>query len=123
MPSSRADSAIACAWLPDENATTPALRWRASNCDSALKAPRNLNAPMRWKFSHLKKTCAPSCRVGGARAQHRRAVGVAGDARRGGGDVVVGRKSKIRLIVFSRTGGQEMCGVQRACRQSRTEDD
>jgi hypothetical protein len=25
----------------------------------ARKAPRNLNAPMRWKFSHLKNSCAP----------------------------------------------------------------
>ena len=60
MPSSVAASEIACAWLPDEKATTPARRWRSSKRASALKAPRNLNAPMRWKFSHLKKTRAPS---------------------------------------------------------------
>jgi len=59
IDSRRADSAMACAWLPDENAITPPLRCAASNFDSALNAPRNLNAPMRWKFSHLKKNSAP----------------------------------------------------------------
>src|SRR4051794_21105829 len=59
MPSNVAASEIACAWLPDENATTPARRCRSSNRESALNAPRNLNAPMRWKFSHLKKSVAP----------------------------------------------------------------
>jgi hypothetical protein len=48
------------AWLPDENATTPALRCRLSNCDSALNAPRNLKAPIRCRFSHSKKTSAPN---------------------------------------------------------------
>jgi hypothetical protein len=45
--------------LPEEKATTPAFRWASKN-DSALKAPRNLKAPMRCRFSHLKKTCAPN---------------------------------------------------------------
>src|SRR5688572_14919015 len=57
---SEAANAIPCAWLPDENATTPARRWASSNFDSALKAPRNLKAPMRCRFSHLKKTSAAS---------------------------------------------------------------
>ena len=60
MPSSRAASAVPWAWLPDENATTPARRCSGLNLDSALNAPRNLNAPMRCRFSHLKKTSAPS---------------------------------------------------------------
>src|SRR5688500_1411459 len=60
MPRMRAASAMACAWLPEEKATTPAPRWRSSNFASALKAPRNLKAPMRCRFSHLKKSCAPS---------------------------------------------------------------
>jgi hypothetical protein len=59
MPSRLADSAMACAWLPDEKVSTPPLRWARSNFDMALKAPRNLKAPMRWKFSHLKKNWAP----------------------------------------------------------------
>ncbi|SST07683.1 Uncharacterised protein [Klebsiella pneumoniae] len=60
IPSKRAERAMAWAWLPEENATTPAARCSAENRDSALKAPRNLNAPMRCRFSHLKKTSAPS---------------------------------------------------------------
>ena len=36
MPSSRADSAMACAWLPDEKAITPARRCSGVNCASAL---------------------------------------------------------------------------------------
>ena len=36
MPSSVAASEIACAWLPDEKATTPARRWLASKRASAL---------------------------------------------------------------------------------------
>ena len=60
IPSRRADKAMACAWLPEEKATTPALRCAGVNCDSALYAPRNLKAPMRCRFSHLKKTCAPN---------------------------------------------------------------
>jgi hypothetical protein len=60
MPSSRAANAMACAWLPDENATTPARRWLSVKRDKALKAPRNLNAPMRCRFSHLKNSSAPS---------------------------------------------------------------
>ena len=59
MPSRRAERAIACAWLPEEKATTPAWRCRASKRDRALNAPRNLKAPMRWKFSHLKNRLAP----------------------------------------------------------------
>src|SRR5687767_10742663 len=60
IPSNFAASAIAWAWLPEENETTPARRWSGSNWESALKAPRNLNAPTRWKFSHLKNTSAPT---------------------------------------------------------------
>jgi len=36
MPSSRAARAMPWAWLPDENAITPALRCVASNWASAL---------------------------------------------------------------------------------------
>ncbi len=77
----RAASAMAWAWLPDEKVTTPARRWRASKRDSALKAPRNLKAPMRWKFSHLKNRLSAEFGVRRTRGQHRRAVGVACDAR------------------------------------------
>src|SRR5262245_23871276 len=58
-PSSLAESATACAWLPDEKVNTPAAFCCGVNCEMALNAPRNLKAPMRWKFSHLKKRRAP----------------------------------------------------------------
>jgi hypothetical protein len=60
MSSSLADRATAWAWLPEEKLITPARRCSGVKRDSALNAPRNLKAPMRWKFSHLKKTEAPS---------------------------------------------------------------
>ena len=44
---------------PEEKASTPCRFSCGANCESALYAPRNLNAPMRWKFSHLKNTFAP----------------------------------------------------------------
>ena len=59
MPRMRAASAVAWAWLPEENAITPRSRCAGLNFASALKAPRNLKAPMRWKFSALKKIRAP----------------------------------------------------------------
>lgn len=59
-PCSLEASAIACAWLPDENVTTPAARCSGVRRAMALKPPRNLNAPMRWKFSHLKNSEAPA---------------------------------------------------------------
>ncbi len=46
-PSNRADSATACAWLPDENVITPAVRSAAVSCASALNAPRILKEPLR----------------------------------------------------------------------------
>src|ERR1700692_119928 len=59
MQRMRAANATAWAWFPDENATTPRFRAEASSLANALNAPRNLKAPMRWKFSHLKNTFAP----------------------------------------------------------------
>ncbi len=38
---------------------TPRARVCGAIADSALNAPRNLNEPVRWKFSHLKNTVAP----------------------------------------------------------------
>src|SRR5262245_52138961 len=60
MSSSCPASAIACAWLPDENVTTPRRASSGVSRESALNAPRNLKAPARCRFSHLKKTCAPA---------------------------------------------------------------
>jgi hypothetical protein len=80
MPSILADSAIACAWLPEENATTPALRCAASNRDRALKALA-LEEDPRAEFL-----------VEDARGDHRRPVRVPLDAARGRDHVVEGRK-------------------------------
>src|SRR5215210_339893 len=55
-PSSRAASAIAWPWLPDENATTPRDRSSGVSWVSRENAPRALKAPVRWNISHLKKT-------------------------------------------------------------------
>ncbi len=35
---------------------------RRRGCSTVLTAPRALKAPTFWRFSHLKKTCAPSSR-------------------------------------------------------------
>src|SRR5512135_2655380 len=58
-PSRRAAQATPCAWLPDENATTPALRCAASSCARRLYAPRNLNEPMCCRVSSLSRTRPP----------------------------------------------------------------
>src|SRR5207247_10030771 len=50
---------MACAWFPDEKVMTPRRLWSAESLERALYAPRNLKAPARWRFSHLKKTSAP----------------------------------------------------------------
>src|SRR5882757_7247900 len=62
-----AAAATPCAWLPDENATTPPLRAFSGIEDSLLKAPRNLNEPVRCRTSGLRNTLAPtrSQRTGG----------------------------------------------------------
>ena len=59
--SSRAASATACAWFPDEKATTPRVRSSGVINVSRENAPRALKAPTRWKVSHLKKIRAPTC--------------------------------------------------------------
>jgi hypothetical protein len=60
VPASLAASATAWAWFPDEYATTPAASCSGDSRLIALKAPRNLNAPIRWKFSAFRKTSAPT---------------------------------------------------------------
>ncbi len=59
-PSSRAASATAWAWLPEEKATTPRERSSGERSVSRENAPRALKAPTRWKISALKKTRAPT---------------------------------------------------------------
>src|SRR6185436_13924941 len=55
-PCSAADSATAWAWFPDEAVATPRS---GASAVTALYAPRNLKAPMRWKFSALRNTSPP----------------------------------------------------------------
>src|ERR1700720_2848959 len=52
--------AMPCSWLPEENAMMPRAFSSSLRRDRALNAPRNLNAPARWKFSHFRKTSAPA---------------------------------------------------------------
>src|SRR4051794_40965773 len=54
-----AAAATPCAWLPEENATTPPTRSAGGIDDSLLKAPRNLNDPVRCSISGFRKTFAP----------------------------------------------------------------
>src|SRR6202521_264644 len=64
MPRSRAAAATPCAWLPDEKATTPSPRASGGMRDMRLKAPRNLNDPVRWKISAFISTRLPVRRAG-----------------------------------------------------------
>src|SRR4051812_38081699 len=57
---SAAASASACAWLPDDDATTPASSSLGDSWATVLYAPRNLNAPTRWKPSALRCISAPT---------------------------------------------------------------
>src|SRR6267378_3722466 len=62
-PTCLAAIATACAWLPEENATTPRARSSSGMDRIRLLAPRILNAPPRWRFSHLKWTSTPAARL------------------------------------------------------------
>src|SRR5271154_4621864 len=55
-----AAAATPWAWLPDENATTPPPRAAIGIDDSLLKAPRNLNDPVRCSISGFRKTRVPT---------------------------------------------------------------
>src|SRR6187431_286962 len=55
-----AAAATPWAWLPDENATTPPLRLSCGIEASLLKAPRNLNDPVRCSISGFRKTLVPT---------------------------------------------------------------
>src|SRR5260370_15800010 len=65
------------AWLPDENATTPPPRAACGIDDSLLKAPRNLNEPVRCSISGFRNTLVParSLRTGGDNSGVRTANG------------------------------------------------
>jgi hypothetical protein len=55
-----AAAATPWAWLPEENATTPPPRACCGIEDSRLKAPRNLNEPVRCSISGFRKTLVPA---------------------------------------------------------------
>src|SRR6202049_151900 len=55
-----AAAATPWAWLPEENATTPPPRASFGIDDSLLKAPRNLNDPVRCSISGFRKTLVPA---------------------------------------------------------------
>src|SRR6266404_9786130 len=72
-----AAAATPWAWLPDENATTPPPRAACGIDDSLLKAPRNLNEPVRCSISGFRNTLVParSLRTGGDNSGVRTANG------------------------------------------------
>src|SRR5436190_10931084 len=55
-----AAAATPWAWLPDENATTPPPRADCGIDASLLKAPRNLNDPVRCSISGFRNTLVPA---------------------------------------------------------------
>jgi hypothetical protein len=59
-PSSDAASATPCAWLPALAATTPCARSCSDSRAMRTYAPRILNEPARWRFSHLIETGPPT---------------------------------------------------------------
>src|SRR5262252_7039030 len=59
MPRSAAARATAAPWLPEECVATPRRASVSGRANTALLAPRALNAPPFWKFSHLKESRAP----------------------------------------------------------------
>ena len=95
MPSKRAASAIACAWLPDENATTPARRCARVEARQRIEGAAELEGAHALEVLALEEHARRRARASAVRErQHRRAVGVAFEAARGGGDIVVGRQGK-----------------------------
>src|SRR3979490_791880 len=55
-----AAAATPWAWWPEENATTPPARELNGIDDNLLKAPRNLNDPVRCSISGFRKTRVPT---------------------------------------------------------------
>src|ERR1700732_145827 len=72
-----AAAATPWAWVPEETATTPPPRALIGIDDNLLKAPRNLNEPVRCSTSGLRKTFVPtrSLRTGGDNSGVRTANG------------------------------------------------
>ncbi len=60
IPRICAASATPCAWLPADAATTPRARSSSVSRESRTNAPRILNDPVRWRFSHFSSTGPPT---------------------------------------------------------------
>src|SRR4051812_35011110 len=56
IPRNAAARASAAAWLPEECVATPRCASASLRENTALHAPRDLNAPAFWRFSHLKNS-------------------------------------------------------------------
>src|SRR4051812_23532988 len=59
MPSACAARATPWAWFPADAATTPRAFSSSERRDIRVYAPRTLKEPVRWRFSHLRKTWLP----------------------------------------------------------------
>src|SRR6266566_532879 len=121
-----AAAATPWAWLPEENATTPPPRSFCGIDDNLLKAPRNLNEPVRCSISGFRNTLAPtrSLSTGGDKSGVRTANGATTRAAasisdglmgRTGDDIVIcvlyrvqGRTGKIASSHATRMPGQEI---------------
>ena len=84
IPTIRAASATPWAWLPALAATTPRARSASPSRAMRVYAPRILNEPVRWRFSHFSqhRPTAPRREVAGAR--DRRLRDDPGEERAGG---------------------------------------
>ena len=60
-PSRPLANATPCAWLPALAATTPCARSASDSRAILVYAPRTLNDPVRWRFSHFRYTGPPAC--------------------------------------------------------------
>lgn len=60
IPKWRAARATACAWFPEEYATTPRTRSASGIWKMKFEAPRILKDPPRCKFSHFKNASTPA---------------------------------------------------------------
>ena len=60
MPRRAAARDRAAAWLPEECVTTPCRASSSDKENTALQAPRDLNAPASCRFSHFRYSSAPN---------------------------------------------------------------
>ena len=74
MSSSRAASAIACAWLPDENAITPARRCSGVELRQRVVGAAKLERTHALQVLALEEQLRTRALVGQARGHHRRLV-------------------------------------------------